>query len=110
MVVLLTSMGSRSQFLNQEIGAARIINKPIIPMVEKKIETKIGGLLSGLEYILFDKANPKEAIGKMASYVSHLRLRLEFEVQKREEMLTMIAMVLFLVFMAIILYSAMKKR
>lgn len=110
MVVLLTYVGSRSQFVNQEIGAAKMVHKPIIPMVEKKIEKKIGGLLAGLEYIYFDKANPKDAISKVASYVSHLKIRLELEVQKREEIFAMIAAIAFLVFIAIVLYFALKKK
>lgn len=110
MVVLLTYMGSRSQFVNQEIGAARMIKKPIIPMVERKIEKKVGGLLAGLEYILFDKANPKQAINKVASYVSHLKLRLESEIQKREEMFAMITAVVLLVLLGIILYFAFRKK
>ena len=109
-VVLLTYMGNRSQFVNQEVGAARIINKPIIPMVEKRIEKKIGGLLAGLEYVLFDKANPKQAISKVVSYVSQRKLRLELEVREREEIFTMIAAVAFIVFLAIVLYFAFRKK
>lgn len=109
-VVVLTYLGSRSQYVNQEIGAARMINKPIIPMVEKKIEKEVGGLLAGLEYVLFDEANPKQAISKAASYVSRLKIRLELEVSKREEIFTMIAAVAFIVFLAIVLYFALRKK
>ena len=64
MVVVLTDTGVRSQFVNQEAGDARSINKPIIPVVEKKAKGKIGRLLTGLELIVFDKVKPKQAIGK----------------------------------------------
>jgi hypothetical protein len=68
MVVVLTDTGVRSQFVNQEAGDARSINKPIIPMVEKKAKGKIGGLLTGLELIVFDKVKHRQAIREASSY------------------------------------------
>lgn len=109
-VVLLTHIGERSQFVNQEIGAARMASKPIIPMVEKKIEGKIGGLLVGLEYVVFDKRNPREAIKKVSSYISHLKMKMELEVRKKEDIMTAIAIVAFVVIIAIILYFAFRRK
>jgi hypothetical protein len=60
MVVVSTDTGVRSQFVNREVCAARSINKPIIPMVEKKAKGKIGGLHTGLELMIFDKVKPKQ--------------------------------------------------
>jgi len=110
MVVVLTDTAARSQFVNQEVGAARAVNKPIIPMVEKKEKGKVGGLLAGLELIIFDKANPKEAIREVASYVSRLKLSLELEVKEREDVLKVIAVIAFVVFLAIALYFATRKK
>lgn len=110
MVVLLTDLGIRSQFVNQEIGAARMVKKPIIPMVEKKIRRKISGLLSGLEYIVFDKSKPQEAIDKVVSYLSRLKTRLEVEIRKREDIVAALTIIAFVVFTAIILYFAFRKK
>ena len=110
MIVLLTDIGIRSQYVNQEIGAARMIDKPVIPMVEKKMESKIGGLLAGIEYILFDKANPRKAMEKVVSYVSRLKLSLEIEIRKREELYTIITISALIVMIAIILYFAFRRR
>lgn len=109
-VVVLTDAGVRSQFVNQEVGAARSINKPIIPMVEKKVKGKIGGLLAGLELIIFDKAKPKQAIREVSSYVSRLKLSLELEMKEREDALITIAVITFIVFFAILLYFTLRKK
>ncbi|MDH5747295.1 MAG: toll/interleukin-1 receptor domain-containing protein [Candidatus Bathyarchaeota archaeon] len=97
MVVVLTDTGVRSQFVNQEVGAARSINKPVIPTLEKKVKGKIGGL-AGLELIIFDKAKPKQAIREVSSYVSRLKLSLELEMKEREDTLKTIAVITFIVF------------
>jgi hypothetical protein len=112
MVVLLTDTGLRSQFVNQEIGAAKALNKPIIPMVEKKVMRKVGGLLAGLELIVFDKAKPEQAISEVSLYVSRLRLSLRAQLEKveREEILKMVAVIAFLVFAVILLYFAFRKK
>lgn len=110
MIVLLTDMGIRSHYVNQEIGAARMIEKLVIPMVEKAIEPKIGGLLAGLEYILFDKTDPRKAIEKVVSYVSRLKLSLETETQKREEIYAVIVASAIIVLFAIFLYFTFRRK
>ena len=109
-VVVLTDMGKRSQFVNQEIGAARMVNKAVIPMIEKKIERKIGGLLAGLEYISFDKSNPRRAINKVVFYLSRLKAKLDMEVREKEDVIAAITVVAFVVIVAIILYFAFRKK
>ena len=110
MVVVLTNMGKRSQFVNQEIGAARMANKAVIPMVEKKIERKIGGLLAGLEFILFDISNPREATNQVVFYLSRLKAKLDMEVREKEDEIAAISVVAFVVIVAIILYFAFRKK
>ena len=111
-VVLLTDTGIRSQFVNQEIGVARALNKPIIPMVEKKVTRKVGGLLAGLELIMFDKSKPEQAISEVSSYVSRLRLSLHAQLEKKEqeEILKMVAIIAFAIFSVILLYFAFRKK
>lgn len=110
MVVVLTDAGIRSQFVNQEVGVAKAGNKPIIPMVEEKVKKKVRGLLEGVELIIFNKTNPKQTIKKVCSYVSSLKLKLELEIEEREDALKLIVMVIFIVFFAIMMYSAFRKR
>jgi len=62
-----------------------------------------------MEYILFDKTNPSKAIEKVVSYVSRLKLNLEIETQKREE-IAMIAVSALIVMFAIILYFAFRRK
>ena len=112
MVVLLTDTGVRSQFVNQEIGAAKALNKPIIPMVETKVKRKVGGLLAGLELIIFDKAKPEQAISEVSSYISRLKLslRARLEMKEQEDILKMVAVIALAVFSVIVLYFAFRKK
>jgi hypothetical protein len=60
-LVLLTKRSVDSHYVQQEIGAARMANKLVVPLVDPKVEQEARGLLEGAEYISFDTANP--AIG-----------------------------------------------
>lgn len=110
MIVLLTAIGYRSQYVNQEVGAAKMSNLPVIPLVEKGIKTRIRGLLEGIEYILFDKTNPREAIKKVVNYVSRRAERLDSEIQKREAAINAIAVILFVIIISVILYYRFRKK
>jgi len=114
MIVVLTDPGIRSQFVNQEIGVAKAVNRPIIPMVEKKVKGKIKGLLAGRELIIFDKANPKQAIKKVSSYASGLKLKVQSDEEgkrkKQEDVLTIIVAIIFIAFFAIVMFYALRKK
>lgn len=110
MVVLLTDMGIRSQFVNQEIGVARANNKLIIPMVEKKVKNEMKGLLEGRELIVFDKRKLDKAIGRVRSYISDIKLSIELKIEEREEILKFLAVVAFIVLIAILLYFASRRK
>lgn len=110
MVVLLTSLGIRSQFVNQEIGAARAFKKLIIPMVERRIKNKVEGLLAGLELIVFDKNKLDQAISKVSSYISDIKLNIELKIEEREDFLKFISVVAFIVLIALVLYFASRKK
>lgn len=110
MVVLLTDMGIRSQFVNQEIGAARAYNKPVIPMVEKKVKNKVKGLLEGRELIIFDKHKLDQAISRVSSYISDIKLSIELKMEEREEFLKFLAVVAFIVLIALLLYFASRRK
>lgn len=75
--VLLTRNGIRSNWVQQEIGHALSLQKPLIPLVEKGIEPKDLGALQGREYIEYDPNRPQEALIRTATYVGSLKLKKE---------------------------------
>lgn len=83
-------------------------------MVEKKVKGKIKGLLAGRELIIFDKANPKQAIKKVSSYASGLKLKVqsdeEGERKKQEDVLMIIVAIIFIAFFGIVMFYALRKK
>lgn len=110
MLVVLTDTGIRSQFVNQEIGIAKGINQRIIPMIEKKAKEEMRGLLEGHELIIFEKTKPDQAIKRVSSYITGLKLRLELELKKREEVLKILTAIIIIAFFMIVLYYAFRKK
>ncbi|MCK4396728.1 toll/interleukin-1 receptor domain-containing protein [candidate division WOR-3 bacterium] len=78
-VALLTRNGIRSNWVQQEIGFALKTKRPVIPLVEKGLDTKELGALQGREYIEYDPSYPKEALVKTSTYVKSLKLKKEEE-------------------------------
>ncbi len=62
MIVLLTTSGAASEAVHQEIGIALGLGKLVIPMVEQGVPPQSLALLSGLEYVPFDRNAPAEAL------------------------------------------------
>jgi hypothetical protein len=77
LVVLLTKNGIRSNWVQQEIGCALQINKPLIPLVEKGIGSRDLAALQGREYIEYDPFEPEQALIRTSTYVRSLKLRKE---------------------------------
>ncbi len=61
-LILLTNDGFNSNFVHQEIGFIKSINKPSIKVVEKGLENRITGFIYGHDYILYEPANPEIAL------------------------------------------------
>ncbi len=76
-VALLTRNGMRSSWVQQEIGYSLQRGKPVIPMVEKGIETKDLAALQGREYIEYDRYEYQQALSKLSTYVKSLKLKKE---------------------------------
>lgn len=70
-VTLLTRNGSRSPWVNQEIGFASAYGKRIIPVVESSVI--IGPLLAGKTYIKLDRRSPETAISRIVSAIRNCR-------------------------------------
>ena len=78
-LVLYTSRGKESGFVNQEIGywiKARGFTN-FIPLVEKGIKPE--GFLSGLEYITFDPKNQNIGLNNTIHYIEQKREEKEIE-------------------------------
>ncbi len=67
-VVLYTKDSEVSAYVNQEIGFA-LRDKLVIPMVEKRSDTRRLGMLAGREFVSFDSENPGQAVQTLAQFV-----------------------------------------
>jgi hypothetical protein len=76
-VALLTRNGIRSNWVQQEIGFSLKQNKLVIPIVEKGINTKDLAALQGREYIEYDPYQYQQALFKLSTFVSSLKLKKE---------------------------------
>lgn len=75
LVALLTEGGAHREWVNQEIGFARGIQKLVIPVVEVGVEP--GGFLAGIEYVRLDRRNPANGLEVLGTYLSGLRQKKE---------------------------------
>lgn len=77
LVALLTRSGTRSAWVHHEIGCARGLNVPVIPLVEKGVDAKGLAGLEGKEYVEYDPRVPREALTRVSAYVKSLELKKE---------------------------------
>ncbi len=100
-IVLLTRNGMRSNWVQQEIGYALNAgfgkNKPLIPIVEKGIESKELGALMGREYIEYDSYQPQEALIRTSTYIKSLKLKKE---EKEQALLVAGGIIAFLLLLS----------
>jgi len=75
MVVILTRMGARSEWVQQEIGFAKAKNKLIIPLVDEGV--KIKGFIMDKEYLKINPENIQETIDKLLPKVNELKKQKE---------------------------------
>ena len=71
-VAFLTVGGAYSQWVNQEIGYAVACAKPRILPVEDGVQHQ--GFDAANEFIALDRSHPWDAISKLSSYLSQLKL------------------------------------
>ena len=71
-IVLWTKDGARSQWVNQEVAAARQAARRIIPIVEEGITPQ--GVLNGIEYIPYSPSRPVEAVNRAVKVIHGLAL------------------------------------
>jgi hypothetical protein len=74
-VFLITTNSIDSAYVQQEVGLARAHGIPMVPLVDKRVDTSRLGLLSELEWIGIDLQEPSEALMQVTKSLQPLLLR-----------------------------------
>ena len=96
-VVFLTGNGTRSKWVQQEVGIALAANKLVIPLVEKGTPAEELAALQGKEYIEYDPARPQDALDRAAGYVGSLKAKKE---EKERALLAVGGIIAFLLLLS----------
>jgi hypothetical protein len=83
LVVLLTEASSVSQYVHQEIGAALIAKKPVIPLSTFDVPADRLGMLAGVDWLRVDPSNADAAGAELAAWLLKRR-----DLKERQEALT----------------------
>jgi hypothetical protein len=70
LLAVLTSDGTGSSYVQQEIGAARMAGKPVLALVDRQLSSPSLGMLDGIEQIRFD---PEDLAAVSADLTAGLR-------------------------------------
>jgi hypothetical protein len=73
-VFLITTNSVNSAYVQQEVGLARAHGRPMVPLVEKRVDKSRLGLLGELEWIELDLDDPSEAFAKVTQVLQTLIL------------------------------------
>lgn len=98
-IVLLTPNSTISSYVNQEIGYAEGIKKPVIPVVLEGTPDKALAMLQGREYIKFDPQNPEKTREQILKVVSRIQENIYKEKGQENFILGMIVGFLFMLFL-----------
>jgi nucleoside 2-deoxyribosyltransferase len=71
-VVLVTTNNVNSAYVQQEVGIARAKGKPILPIVDKSVDSSTLGILSEVEWLELDVHRPAEAMAKISESLQPL--------------------------------------
>lgn len=66
-VVLITTNSVDSAYVQQEIGLARAYEKPIVPIVDKRVDPSRLGMLNEVEHLALDLQAPAEALAGVSA-------------------------------------------
>lgn len=64
-VVLITTNSVDSAYVQQEVGLARAHRKPIVPIVDKRVDKARLGMLTEVEWLEIDLDEPAEALARV---------------------------------------------
>jgi len=74
-LAVLTKGGTRSEWVNWELGVAAALEKPIVPLLEEGAD--IPSYLAGREYIRFARLTIEDAFDSLAEFIRRLVARKE---------------------------------
>ena len=77
LVVLLTGKSQFSPYVQQEIGAGKGLDKPVIPLVQPGVSEGSLAMLQGVGYIPFDFNNPQHALTTLLAHLQGAKLAKE---------------------------------
>ena len=102
LLALLTTKGTESDWVHDEIGFALGKGRKVLPFVEKGVD--VGGMLAGVEYYEFDPESPQPAIDRVAHdlLIQSARKDMESATKETRDAATLVFIVL-LVVLAIVL-------
>ncbi len=72
-LILLTENGFNSQFVQQEIGYIKSLNKSYLQLVQLGYENKIKGFNYGKDYVPFDTTNQEYALEKIKKTLLYVK-------------------------------------
>ena len=70
LLAFLTKDGQAAALVNQEIGAALVAKKPVIPITEKGAD--LTGFRPGLEYVELDRNAPQDCATRLSARLNQL--------------------------------------
>jgi hypothetical protein len=77
LIVLLTGNSQFSPYVQQEVGAARALQKPVVPLVQPGIDQRSLAMLQGVDYISFDFRSPQPALAALLAHLQRAKLAKE---------------------------------
>jgi hypothetical protein len=94
-VAFLTRNGTRSNWVQQEIGYSLQLDKLVIPIVEKGVEPEELAALRGREYIEYNPYQYDEALTRLSTYLESLKVKKQEKEKASLVLLGLLALVLF---------------
>jgi len=74
-IALITTTSVNSAYVQQEVGMAHECGKPIVPVVEKGIDTRQLGILQGIEHLELDLEQPAESLARITAGLQPLVIK-----------------------------------
>lgn len=96
LVVLLTEASSVSQYVQQEIGAALIAKKPVVPLATFDVPPDRLGMLAGVEWLRVDPSNANAAGAELSVWLLKRR-----DLKERQQALTAVMVVGLILLLAL---------
>jgi hypothetical protein len=73
-VVLVTTNSIDSAYVQQEVGLARAYGRPIVPIIDKRVDKTRLGMLAEVEWLEIDLDQPAEALARVTQSLQPLVL------------------------------------